>query len=228
MNTRVSKYAKSCNIPVIRLMDKIGCNFAVSKESKTQNKFDMKLFNIFKKSNSSSSMLDDVSSPAIVEDSSITTTSTTPNTGDIVSITYGTGMPIDVIYAFINHDYEQDGYQDALVNSDAEYCTAKETIILNKLQQLFRRVLLRYHGEIRDIEVQIANAKSLFALTSASMLGARKETCEEHILEINQMIEKVNAKSSEMMTMIESYRRGFTKGCAAQTANFLNPNRITA
>lgn len=60
------------------------------------------------------------------------------------------------------------------------------------------------------------------------MLVARKETCEEHISEINQMIEKLNAKSPEMMTMIESYRRGFTKGCAAQTANFLNPNRITA
>ncbi len=42
------------------------------------------------------------------------------------------------------------------------------------------------------------------------------------------MIEKVNAKAPEMMTMIESYRRGFTKGCAAQAANFLNPNRITA
>lgn len=34
--------------------------------------------------------------------------------GDVVSITYGTGMPIDVIYAFIGHDYEQDGYRATL------------------------------------------------------------------------------------------------------------------
>lgn len=147
---------------------------------------------------------------------------------NVIAIAYGTGMPIDVIYAFIGHNYEQDGYQDALVNSSVEYCTAKENIILNELNQLFRRVLLRYHGEIREIDVQIENAKSLFALTSASQLEARKETCEEHISEINGMIEKVDNKSPEMMTMIESYRRGFTKGCAAQTANFLNANRQTA
>ena len=206
----------------------IGCNFATSNESKTPNNSDMKLFNIFRKANPSSNPLGTTVAPAIAEDSTTTNAPKEEPSGEVVSITYGTGIPIDVIYAFVNHDYEQDGYQDALVNSDAEYCTAKESIILNKLQQLFRRVLLRYRGEIRDIDVQIANAKSLFALTSASMLVARKETCEEHISEINQMIEKLNAKSPEMMTMIESYRRGFTKGCAAQTANFLNPNRITA
>lgn len=147
---------------------------------------------------------------------------------EIITITYGTGMPIDVIYGFIAHNYEQEGYQDALINTSVEYCTAKENIILNELNQLFRRILLRYRGEIRALDVQIENAKSLFALTSASQLSAHKETCEEHISEINEMIEKVNAKAPEMMTMIESYRRGFTKGCAAQTANFLNPNRITA
>lgn len=141
----------------------------------------------------------------------------------IVTINYGTGMPIDAIYAFINYDYEQDGYQDALVNPSAEYCRTKETIILNQLQHLFRRVLLRYRGEIREMDVKIENAKSLFALTSASLLNARKDTCEEHISEINRMIEKVNSKSPEMMIMIDAYRRGFSKGCAAQTATFLNP-----
>ena len=197
------------------------------KQSKN-HKTDMKLFDIFKRTQPQSE------AHLIEQGSSVITDSpTSPSTNDngneeLITIQYGTGMPIDVIYGFINHDYEQDGYQDALVNSDAEYCLAKEKIILNQLNQLFRRILLRYRGEIRDIEVQIANAKSLFALTSASMLDARKETCEEHINEINEMIEKVNAKSSDMMTMIESYRRGFTKGCAAQTANFLNPNRITA
>ena len=207
----------------------------------------MKLFNIFKKTqpqseaslpNQDRSIIQDLSSSkdnGNVEDSieqNNSTASTIPqsnnNNDEIITIQYGTGMPIDVIYGFINHDYEQDGYQDALINSDAEYCIAKEKIILNQLNQLFRRILLRYRGEIRDIEVQITNAKSLFALTSASLLDARKETCEEHIVEINEMIQKVNAKSPEMMTMIESYRRGFTKGCAAQTANFLSPKHITA
>lgn len=148
------------------------------------------------------------------------------SSGDVVSIAYGTGMPIDVIYAFIGHDYEQDGFRDALVNSNAEYCKAKEAMILNKLRQLFHRILLRYQGEIRGLKVQIENAKALFDLTNASMLEARKETYEEHIAEINGMIERVNAGDPEMMIMVESYRRGFVRGCASQTADFLAPNFV--
>lgn len=201
-----------------------GSNFA-SETNNPQYYSNMKFFNLFKKTAATSPIPAEI---ATSESKPKTPETNTSNSGEIISITYGTGMPIDVIYAFINHDYEQDGYQDALINTDAEYCKAKETIILNKLNQLFRRVLLRYRGEIREIDVQIVNAKSLFALTSASLLEARKETCEEHIAEINQMIEKVNANSPEMMTMIESYRRGFKKGCAAQTANFLNLNNRTA
>ena len=227
MEMGVSRYDKSCNIPVFSVKGENGCNFASTKTSKTLNITDMKLFSIFRKNITSSPVLESVeTSTKEVSESTIAPTS--PSAGEIVSIMYGTGMPIDVLYAFINKDYEKEGYEDALVNSDVEYCTAKESIILNKLQQLFRRVLLRYSGEIRELEVQAANAKSLFALTSASMLEARKATCEEHIAEINSMMDKVNAKAPEMMTMIESYRRGFTKGCAAQTANFLNPKRITA
>ena len=228
MKKRVSRYDESCNIPDSHIVGEIGCNFASSKQSKTLIISDMKLFSIFRKNNTSSPVLETVVPPTTREVSESPAIPASDPSGKIVSITYGTGMPIDVLYAFINKDYEQEGYQDALVNTDAEYCTAKESIILNKLQQLFRRVLLRYSGEIREIEVQAANAKSLFALTSASILEARKATCEEHIAEINSMMEKVNAKDPEMMTMVESYRRGFTKGCAAQTANFLNPNRITA
>ena len=189
----------------------------------------MKLFDLFKKSSTSATTTEvDTMVLPMEEHPKLSAENNCKSSGNVISITYGTGMPIDVIYAFIAHNYEQDGYQDALVNTSVEYCTAKENIILNELNQLFRRVLLRYRGEIREIDVQIDNANSLFALTSASQLTAHKETCEEHITEIQGMIEKVNVKDPEMMTMIESYRRGFTKGCAAQTANFLNPNRITA
>lgn len=147
---------------------------------------------------------------------------TKPKPDNIVTIHYGTGMAIDSIYAFISRDYEQDGYQDALVNCAAEYCKGKENIILNSLQQLFSQVLLRYKKDIRLLDVQIENAKSLFSLNYAAILEARKDTCEEHIREINNMKEKLLAKAPEMMIMIESYRRGFSKGCVAQTTNFLS------
>lgn len=200
----------------------------------------MSLFNFFKKSASPATAA--VAAPAIPEPIAEAVLQEVPqavpeadsqapanefkSSGDVVSITYGTGMPIDVIYAFISHDYEQDGYRDALVNSNAEYCKAKEKMILNKLRQLFHRILLRYQGEIRGLKVQIENARALFDLTNASMLGARMETYEEHIAEINSMIEKVNAGDPEMMIMVESYHRGFVRGCASRTADFIAPNFV--
>lgn len=178
----------------------------------------MSLFDIFRKKTPA----DGPDAVAIPTPTELTPEATSPQR-EVVTIHYGTNMPIDAIYAFIGHDYEQDGYQDALVNSNAEYCKAKENIILNELRLLFRRIQLRYNGEIRGIDVRIENSRALFDMTTVSTLESRKQTCEEHIAEINRMVEKLEAKSPEMMTMIESYRRGFTKGCAAQTATFLRP-----
>ena len=143
---------------------------------------------------------------------------------NLITITWGTGMPIDVIFHFIHKNYEEDGYQDALINSDPKYRETKEEIILNDLKMLFMRISLRYKNDIREIDVKIDNAQKSLALSSASMLQARRDTYEEHLNEIQRMQEQLEAKDPKMMTMIESYRRGFLKGVAAATINFICNN----
>ena len=187
----------------------------------------MVLFDIFKRRSASVSSPNEVVTTSITNENQVTSTAPVSNSGKIISITYGTGMPIDVIYAFLNEDYEQAGYEDALVNSNAEYCKTKETILIHKLEQLFKRIQLRYRGDIVDLDNRIANAKTLFALQTVTKLEARKKICEEHIAEINDMMQKLKAESPEMMTMIESYRRGFVKGFAAKNANFFTANQIS-
>lgn len=187
----------------------------------------MTLFNIFKRRSTSASTPNELVPATINNENPVASTVPVSNSGKIISITYGTGMPIDVIYAFLNEDYEQAGYEDALVNSNAEYCKTKETILIHKLEQLFKRIQLRYRGDIVDLDNRIANAKTLFALQTVAKLEARKEICEEHIAEINDMMQKLKAESPEMMTMIESYRRGFVKGFAAKNATFINANQIS-
>ena len=142
----------------------------------------------------------------------------------LITITWGTGMPIDVIFNFIHKNFEEDGYQDALINSDLQYREAKEAIILNDLKMLFMRISLRYKSDIREIDVKIDNAQKALALSSASLLQARRDTYEEHLNEIREMEEQLEAQDPKMMTMIESYRRGFLKGVAAATINFINKN----
>lgn len=171
----------------------------------------MKLFSIFKKQQP---VADDQASVAEAQ------TNSKPS-DDIITINYGTGMPIDVIYDFIKRDNEQSGYNDALVNSAADYCIAREKIILNTLNQLFDQVLLRYRFEIRQLEVKIENATALFAITTAANYNAQKGIYEDHMAKITDMKAKVAANAPEMMVMIDTYRRGFTKGCSSQAASFV-------
>ena len=140
----------------------------------------------------------------------------------LLTITWGTGMPIDVIFNFIHKNYEEDGFQDALVNQDVTYRDAKERIIRNDLEMLFKRITLRYKNDIREIDVKIDNARKAYALGAASNMQARRDTYEEHLTEICKMQELLNAEDPKMLTMIESYRRGFLKGIAASTLNFID------
>ena len=144
------------------------------------------------------------------------------NKQKVITIKWGTGMPIDVIFNFIHKDFEEEGYQDALVNSDLQYRETKEGIIRNDLKMLFKRISLRYKNDVREIEVQMSNAQKAYALSSASLLQARKETYEEHLAEIAEMERLLDANDPKMMTMIESYRRGFLKGISAITLKFIN------
>lgn len=144
------------------------------------------------------------------------------NAKRMITITWGTGMPIDVIFNFIHKNFEEEGFQDALVNSDFSYCDAKEKIIRNDLEMLFKRIILRYKKDIRELDVKIDNAQKLLALGAASRLQAERQTYEEHLFEINEMQMLLENNDPKMLTMIDSYRRGFVKGINAESINFIN------
>ena len=85
---------------------------------------------------------------------------------------------------------------------------------------LFKRISLRYKNDIRDLDVNIDNARKAYALAAAGRMQARRDTFEEHLAEISKMQEMLEENDPKMTTMIESYRRGFLKGIAAASINF--------
>jgi hypothetical protein len=141
---------------------------------------------------------------------------------NLITITWGTGMPIDVIFNFIHKNFEEEGFQDALVNSDITYRDTKVKIIRYDLEMLFTRITLRYKNDIREVDNKIDNARKAFALSAAAKLDALKQTYEEHLAEIKEMQDMLEADDPKMTTMIESYRRGFMKGITASTINYID------
>ena len=143
---------------------------------------------------------------------------------NIVTIKWGTGMPIDVIYNYIHKNFEDAGYQDALVNQDIAYRDARISIIRNDLEMLFNRITLCYKKNIREAQVRMDNSRKAFALSAAANLEAQLATYEEHLAEIEKMKQLFDDNDAKMLTMIESYKRGFLKGINAATMDFINNN----
>ncbi len=141
---------------------------------------------------------------------------------NLITIKWDTGMPIDIIFNFIHKNFEEEGFQDALVNCDSTYRDAKEKIIRNDLEMLFKRIILKYKSDIRVVNVKIENAHKALALAAAADMEALRATYEEHLVEIQEMQSQLDANDPKMTTMIESYRRGFLKGIAANAVNFIN------
>ena len=143
---------------------------------------------------------------------------------NVVTIKWGTGMPIDIIYNYIHKNFEDDGYQDALVNQDIAYRDTRISIIRNDLEMLFNRITLCYKKNIREAQVRLDNSRKAFALSAAANLEAQLATYEEHLAEIEEMKQLFDDNDSKMFIMIESYKRGFLKGVNAATMNFINNN----
>ena len=139
-----------------------------------------------------------------------------------ITIKYGTGMPIDAIYAYIQDDYEQEGYSDAMCNADMAYKESKKEIIKNGLKMLFEQVRLRYESDIRDISVQIDIVETQGLTTTSMTLKARRDTFNAHLSKINEMESSLDREDKKMMNMIASYERGFLKGISAKSESFIN------
>lgn len=139
-------------------------------------------------------------------------------------VNYGTGCPIDAIYAFITRDYEEQGFQDALVNADLSYRIAKEQLLRNSLKSLFNQVKMRYTDDIRKIKVQIRTAEEQMISSAVEMLKAQIETYESHMSEIKKMEDNLEKNDASMTLMIESYTRGFLRGISAQSMGFIPKN----
>lgn len=72
----------------------------------------MGLFNWFKKKEENVTKTAEETLPEIKKEDFVDDIA--PEEDNSVTITYGTGMPIDLIYSFLKEDYETKGYDDAL------------------------------------------------------------------------------------------------------------------
>lgn len=138
-----------------------------------------------------------------------------------VTVDCGTNYPIDVIYSFINKDFEEKGYNDAMCNLDASYLQTGKDQIRNELISMFNQIKLKYKGQIAQLNTQIALNKSLLLLDMADKMQCIVDTFAMHMEEIDTMEQRLNNNDPDMLNMVFSYERGFKRGAAAKSADLI-------
>lgn len=144
------------------------------------------------------------------------------NKEGIVTIEYGTGYPIDVIYAYIRKDYSSKGYDDAMVNPDASYLEMGRQLIKNELKSLFDQISVRYKDEIKQLETMIRINETMGLTDTAMHLQTQKDIYTRHLSEIEEMRKGLESGSQQLQLMIGSYEKGFKTGIAAKSVELLN------
>ena len=168
----------------------------------------MGVFNFFRRKQA-------VAEPIIEQDVLVEDTNEEKSTNNLITITYGTGKAIDLIYNFLKDDYESKGYDDALTNPDSSYKEMNKAMIKSSLEVKFKQVRRRYEDDLRTIDFHINSRKEAGLIELVKELETKKEILLQHVKELNTMEQDFMSETPYMMGMLFSYERGFLRGLAA-------------
>jgi hypothetical protein len=129
----------------------------------------------------------------------------------------GSGMPIDLIYAYLTDDYERMGYDDALCNPDHSYKDRKITLIRSGLEIKFKQVFLEYNDNLREVNFHIQSFSEAGLIDKVEKLKHKQEILERHIQELKEMEKALQSRELYITGMFISYENGFKKGLAASS-----------
>lgn len=169
----------------------------------------MGIFNFLKKKQQ------ELVQPTIEQESLNNETKEKKTEQSFITITYGTGRPIDLIYNFLKDDYESKGYDDALTNPDTSYKEMNKSMIKSALEIKFKQVQRRYEDDLRKIDFHINSRKEAGLVELVKELETKKEILMQHVNELNTMEQDFINEKPYMMGMLYSYERGFVRGLAA-------------
>ena len=140
-------------------------------------------------------------------------------------VSYATGWPIDIIYGYLHKNYEDKGFNDAMVKSDLTFRDMNMGIIRNKILMIFNEINLNYDVMKRDIETRMETCSAAGLLTTLSDLEKQMAIINTHKAELDRLEEDFRNNANEASVPLQSYDCGFLRGIA--TIAMATPCRST-
>lgn len=131
-----------------------------------------------------------------------------------LKISYATGWPIDVIYGYLHKNYEEKGFNDAMLRYDLRFRDMNMDIIRNKILMVFREINLNYDVMGSDYKSRIETCSAVGLLTEVSELEKKMTIIKTHKEELKQLEADFRNDTNEASIPLKSYECGFLRGIA--------------
>lgn len=122
---------------------------------------------------------------------------------------------IQALYEFLGTDFQQQGYNDALVNPDTSYMKQNIESILSDLEMTIKKVLTFYEDAIKELDFLIGSRGRLGMVDTVDELQMKKERGLRHMEKVIEMRSELDGEKRESHRVTISYKRGFHNGMAA-------------
>lgn len=177
----------------------------------------MKLFGFLNKKDGAENTLK-VSFPVLeaskAQESIVSTETAEEDEKRPLTVSYATGWPIDVVYGYLHKNYEQKGFEDAMLKRDLTFRDMNKNIIKNKILMVFREINLNYDVMRQDLQEQINSCSAAGLLTTVSQLEKRINLIDSHKEELRCLEENFRNNTNEASIPLQSYECGFLRGVA--------------
>ncbi|WP_337483399.1 hypothetical protein, partial [Prevotella pectinovora] len=122
-----------------------------------------------------------------------------------LTVSYATGWPIDVVYGYLHKNYEDKGFQDAMLKSDLAFKDINMRLIRNKILMVFREINLNYDVMKQDLQVRIDNCNAAGLLTTVAQLEKNMQLIDVHKKELADLEADFRNNANEASIPLQSY-----------------------
>jgi hypothetical protein len=148
-----------------------------------------------------------------------------PEAGAATVISASTQQPQDnihILFSYLSRDFQQQGYDDALVNADASYMQQNMDAIQGDLQLIIRRVKVYYADAVKQLEFLIETRGRMGMIDVVDELKMKLDKAKSHQQEVMQLEKEIQEGLGAAQRIMISYKRGFTSGLAALANRKMN------
>lgn len=143
-----------------------------------------------------------------------------------LTVSCATGWPIDIIYGYLHKNYENKGYEDAMLNSNLAFRDMNMNIIRQKILMVFREIKLNYGAMKQDLELRIQSCNAVGLLTTVADLNTQITVINSHVEELDKLEHDFRNNANEASVPLMSYECGFLRGVS--TIAMVGSNRTQA